>query len=182
MSCLSVMGRVLKLGITFQLVRKDDTLMQEVYKLAEMTKQSHVKPWERRHAHAVLHVARVKQSLFPSATRTMIKQRRYNNDTLYINLNWTELHWWLKHFCYLCFYRQIDKASSIWEDILVENPLDMLSLKFANDMYVVNGISQGFRDTCARVLPYWNSSTPLYGYFFFLKFSTVFIIFFNHSY
>jgi hypothetical protein len=65
--------------------------------------------------------------------------------------------------CFKFYFRKLDKASDVWEDILVENPMDMMSLKFLHDIYVVNGGSQGLRDSCARVLPYWKPDTPFYG-------------------
>ncbi|XP_060591859.1 tetratricopeptide repeat protein 38-like [Ruditapes philippinarum] len=112
-----LIGHALKLGATFQFVHKDYAHAQEVYKLAEMAKQPHVKPWEQKHAQAVVYLSEGK----------------------------------------------LDKASDVWEDILVENPMDMMSLKFLHDIYVVNGGSQGLRDSCARVLPYWKPDTPFYG-------------------
>ena len=64
----------------------------------------------------------------------------------------------------LSHYRKIEKATDVWEDILVENPMDMLSLKLLTDLYIFNGRSLGIRDSCARVLPYWKPETPYYGY------------------
>ncbi|XP_045181254.2 tetratricopeptide repeat protein 38-like [Mercenaria mercenaria] len=112
-----LMGHVFKLGAMFQFVHKNYAHAQEVYKMAEMAKKPHVKPWERKHAEAVQYLSEG-------------------------NLN---------------------KACEKWEDILVEKPMDMLSLKFLHDMYIVNGLSQGLRDSCSRVLPYWKPDTPCYG-------------------
>uniref|UniRef100_A0A0B7A801 Tetratricopeptide repeat protein 38 n=1 Tax=Arion vulgaris TaxID=1028688 RepID=A0A0B7A801_9EUPU len=57
-----------------------------------------------------------------------------------------------------------DQACSVWEEILVDHPNDILALKFAHDTYFYLGYSYQIRDSVARVLPYWNSTTPLYGY------------------
>ena len=56
------------------------------------------------------------------------------------------------------------KACDYWETILVENPTDILALKFAHDMYFYLGQHAQMRDSIARVLPSWESSTPLYSY------------------
>ncbi|XP_053382295.1 tetratricopeptide repeat protein 38-like [Mercenaria mercenaria] len=112
-----LMGHVFKLGTKFQFVHKNYAHAQEVYKMAEMAKKPHVKPWERKHAEAVQYLSEGK----------------------------------------------IDNACEKWEDILVEYPMDMLSLKFLHDMYIFNGLSRGLRDSCARVLPYWKPDTPFYG-------------------
>ncbi|XP_071101465.1 tetratricopeptide repeat protein 38-like [Haliotis cracherodii] len=55
-------------------------------------------------------------------------------------------------------------ASDVWEDILVQNPLDILALKFAHDTYFYLGYPNQNRDSIARVLPKWKPEMPLYGY------------------
>lgn len=55
-------------------------------------------------------------------------------------------------------------ACNIWEDILADNPLDMLALKFAHDSYFYLAYHPQMRDGIARVMPYWKPSMPLYGY------------------
>lgn len=58
----------------------------------------------------------------------------------------------------------MDKACDIWERILIEYPRDMLALKFAHDTYFYTGASHQMRDSCARVLPRWRKSDPLFSY------------------
>ncbi|CAH1783936.1 unnamed protein product [Owenia fusiformis] len=55
-------------------------------------------------------------------------------------------------------------ACNTWEDIMVENPLDMLAVKFAHDAYFYLGYQPQMRDSIARVLPHWKQEMPLYGY------------------
>lgn len=59
---------------------------------------------------------------------------------------------------------RMSRAASIWEDILIENPTDMLALKFAHDTYFYLGYQRQMRDSIARVLPRWKPTTPLYSY------------------
>ncbi|XP_067666237.1 tetratricopeptide repeat protein 38-like isoform X2 [Haliotis asinina] len=56
------------------------------------------------------------------------------------------------------------EACNVWEDILLQNPLDILALKFAHDSYFYLGYPNQNRDSIARVLPKWNPGMPLYGY------------------
>lgn len=58
----------------------------------------------------------------------------------------------------------MEGAALVWEDILVEHPLDVLALKFAHDTYFYLGNSCQIRDSIARVLPQWKPTVPLYGY------------------
>ncbi|PVD31803.1 hypothetical protein C0Q70_07221 [Pomacea canaliculata] len=57
-------------------------------------------------------------------------------------------------------------AANIWEDILIDHPLDMLALKFAHDSYFYLGQSNQIRDSIARVLKHYQPSNPFYGYHF----------------
>ncbi|BFZ11068.1 hypothetical protein BsWGS_14107 [Bradybaena similaris] len=57
-----------------------------------------------------------------------------------------------------------EQACSVWEDILLEHPHDVLALKFAHDTYFYLGYSYQIRDSIARVLPHWKRTEPLYGY------------------
>lgn len=59
------------------------------------------------------------------------------------------------------------KACDVWEDILMDYPTDMLALKFAHDCYYSLSYHHQMRDSIARVLPFWKSSMPLYGYVLF---------------
>ena len=58
----------------------------------------------------------------------------------------------------------LSKAVDYWEDILLENPTDMLALKFAHTAYFYMGSGKEISDSVARVIPLWSNSTPLYGY------------------
>ena len=58
----------------------------------------------------------------------------------------------------------MDAACLIWEDILVDHPLDMLALKFAHDSYFYLGFQPQMRDSIARVMPHWTTDMPHYGW------------------
>lgn len=60
---------------------------------------------------------------------------------------------------------KIDAASDQWEEILIEHPRDMMSLRFLHDMYIYNGQSKRLRDSLGRVVSQWTPSTPFYGDF-----------------
>lgn len=65
------------------------------------------------------------------------------------------------------FHRgNIDRSCTVWENILVEHPTDMLALKFLNDSYFFMGQSAKMRDSLARVIPFWNKTLPLYSSLF----------------
>ena len=55
------------------------------------------------------------------------------------------------------------EACNIWEDILMDNPKDILAMKFAHDSYFYLGMSAQMRDSIARTFPIWDKSMPLYG-------------------
>ncbi|HLH51714.1 MAG TPA: tetratricopeptide repeat protein [Roseiarcus sp.] len=59
---------------------------------------------------------------------------------------------------------EIIRATGIWEDILLDHPTDALALRFAHDSYFYLGHSLSIRDSVARVLPFWDSQNPNYGY------------------
>ena len=61
-----------------------------------------------------------------------------------------------------CSY--MSEATDVWERILINNPLDMLALKFCHDSYFYLGYLPQMRDSIARVFPSWNDSMPNYGY------------------
>lgn len=58
----------------------------------------------------------------------------------------------------------IQGALESWEAILLEDPLDILALKFANYVYFYVGDIRNLRDSVARVLYAWNDRTPGHGY------------------
>ncbi|KAK2173083.1 hypothetical protein NP493_898g00007 [Ridgeia piscesae] len=64
----------------------------------------------------------------------------------------------------LCADGHMDRATNIWEDILVDHPLDMLALKFAHDSYFYLGFQPQMRDSIARVMPHWTTDMPHYGF------------------
>lgn len=59
---------------------------------------------------------------------------------------------------------RMSRAAALWEDILIDDPTDMLALKLAHDSYFYLGLQRQMRDSVARVLPRWKKSTPLYSY------------------
>lgn len=61
------------------------------------------------------------------------------------------------------FRGDVTKACNIWEYILIENPTDMMAIKFAHDAYFYLGYHPQMRDSVARVLPHWKPSMPLYS-------------------
>lgn len=61
---------------------------------------------------------------------------------------------------------EMSEACNVWEDILLDNPRDMLALKFAHDTYFYLGYSAPMRDSLARVFKHWKETTPLYGYLY----------------
>ena len=69
------------------------------------------------------------------------------------------------HLCVsiLLHVRHLNEACVVWDDILVDHPLDLLALRLAYLGYIYNGQSAKLRDSVARVLPRWSPSTPLYG-------------------
>jgi hypothetical protein len=58
----------------------------------------------------------------------------------------------------------IFRATEIWEDILLDYPKDALALRFAHNSYYYLGHSQTIRDSVARVLPFWDTKNPNYGF------------------
>ena len=60
----------------------------------------------------------------------------------------------------------ITTATSYWENILIENPTDMLAAKFAQDAYFYMGFQHQARDSLSRIMPFWNASKPLYSYLY----------------
>ena len=67
-------------------------------------------------------------------------------------------------FTFSHFFRNTAQACLTWEDVLVENPTDMLALKMAHDSYFYLGYQPQIRDSIARVMPKWKENMPLYGW------------------
>ncbi|XP_052252233.1 tetratricopeptide repeat protein 38-like isoform X2 [Dreissena polymorpha] len=59
---------------------------------------------------------------------------------------------------------ELVKACHVWEDILMNDPYDILALKFAHDTYFFLGYSIQMKDSLGRVFPQWSRERPLYGY------------------
>ncbi|KAL5013448.1 hypothetical protein ScPMuIL_007718 [Solemya velum] len=64
----------------------------------------------------------------------------------------------------LCAEGEMSRAAVVWENILMDHPLDLLALKFCHDSYFYLGYQPQMRDSVARVLPHWKPTMPLYGY------------------
>jgi len=60
----------------------------------------------------------------------------------------------------------LGSASDVYEEILLENPTDMMAIKFSQSCYFYLGESVRMRDSVARVIPAWKKQTPLYSYLF----------------
>ena len=60
----------------------------------------------------------------------------------------------------------VNVACDYWEEILVENPTDLMALKFAHDIYFYTGSHTRMRDSVARVLPYWKPTQSMYNYLY----------------
>lgn len=58
----------------------------------------------------------------------------------------------------------IRKTNSIWEQILVEYPHDILALRIAHTMHFFLGDLDLMRDSMARVMPRWSEDVPGYGF------------------
>jgi tetratricopeptide (TPR) repeat protein len=52
----------------------------------------------------------------------------------------------------------------IWEEILVEQPRDVLALRLAHSYYFILGDQPNLRDSISRTLHAWDESVPNYGY------------------
>jgi len=62
-----------------------------------------------------------------------------------------------------CFLsRYFFEACAVWNEILIDYPLDMLSVKFCFDIYIYLGVMQEVRDILARVISHWTPDIPLY--------------------
>jgi tetratricopeptide (TPR) repeat protein len=70
------------------------------------------------------------------------------------------------HIAALAAWRLGDprEATDLWEEILVEHPLDILALKLGHFTHFYLGDTAELRDSVARVLPCWSEATPDYGY------------------
>ncbi|KNG93165.1 hypothetical protein ATO11_14360 [Pseudaestuariivita atlantica] len=58
----------------------------------------------------------------------------------------------------------LDRTTRIWEDILLDHPMDGLALRLAHFTHFYSGDGRRMRDSLARVLPLWSEDHPNYGY------------------
>jgi tetratricopeptide (TPR) repeat protein len=72
----------------------------------------------------------------------------------------------LKHVAALAAWCRGDIAGAnrIWDDILLDHPLDLLALRVAHTMHFFLGDLARMRDSMTRVMPYWTPGVPGYGY------------------
>ncbi len=68
----------------------------------------------------------------------------------------------------------LGSASDIYEELLLENPTDMMAIKFSQSCYFYLGESVRMRDSVARIIPAWKKHIPLYSYLFGMKFMIIF--------
>ncbi|XP_076307324.1 tetratricopeptide repeat protein 38-like isoform X1 [Tachypleus tridentatus] len=60
----------------------------------------------------------------------------------------------------------LKEATDVLDDILVKHPTDMFAIRMAHDGYFYQGHLPQMRDSIARALPQWKTTTPLYSYLF----------------
>lgn len=65
-------------------------------------------------------------------------------------------------------FGQYSQAADTWEKLLVLYPFDMMAIKFVSDTYFYVGDREMLRDSIARILPIWETSTdrPLKSYLY----------------
>lgn len=52
-------------------------------------------------------------------------------------------------------------ATRVWEDILINHPLDIHALVMANNCYFNLGLQKELRDSVARVVPVWDAKNSI---------------------
>lgn len=55
-------------------------------------------------------------------------------------------------------------TNKIWDEILLDHPLDILAMRLAHTMHFFLGDLAQMRDSMARVMPYWSDAVPGYGF------------------
>jgi len=58
----------------------------------------------------------------------------------------------------------LNETVRVWEEILVEQPRDVLALRLAHSYYFILGDQLNLRDSISRTLYAWDESVPNYGY------------------
>lgn len=66
----------------------------------------------------------------------------------------------LAHWC----EGEFERATDVWETLLLDDPRDVLAVKLAAYVYFYLGDAASVRDCVARILPQWNESVPGYSY------------------
>jgi len=66
----------------------------------------------------------------------------------------------LAHWC----EGEFERATDVWEALLLDDPRDVLALKLAAYLYFYLGDAASVRDSVVRVLPQWDASVPGYSY------------------
>ncbi len=56
------------------------------------------------------------------------------------------------------------RACDLWDEILLENPRDVLALRLAHFLHFYLGDTQNVRDSVNRVMHAWDPSVPAYGF------------------
>lgn len=59
---------------------------------------------------------------------------------------------------------QIETATDIWEDILLDHPLDGMALRLSHFTHFYSGDGRRMRDSIAGILPLWPEDHPDYGF------------------
>lgn len=66
----------------------------------------------------------------------------------------------LAHWC----AGDLEKATGVWEGILLDHPLDGLALRLAHFTHFYSGDPRRMRDSMARILPLWSRDHRDYGF------------------
>lgn len=59
---------------------------------------------------------------------------------------------------------ELEKATKVWEDILLDHPNDGMALRLAHFTHFYSGDGRQMRDSMARILPLWSKDHPDYGF------------------
>ena len=60
--------------------------------------------------------------------------------------------------------RDLARATSLWEEILLQWPRDIIALRLAHFTHFYSGDARRLRDSIARVLPHWDTADPGYAH------------------
>ncbi|KAJ1348625.1 hypothetical protein KIN20_003975, partial [Parelaphostrongylus tenuis] len=59
---------------------------------------------------------------------------------------------------------KMKEATKVWEEILTNNPIDLMAIKFAHDAYFFMGDAKMKRDSVQAVIPKHKGNEPCYSY------------------